>query len=166
MGVRQNEFEKVAMPHLEPLLRFARRLAPDRSAAHDLVQETYLQAWRAFERLRPDSNVRAWLFRILINASRAEGRKSKRSLQVVPLGGGRDARSATSTEESLGVLEALDRLQEDQRTVLILCAAEGFTCREVSEILTVPIGTVMSRLSRGREALRSALALDFQKVSR
>ncbi len=101
MGQRQNEFERVAMPHLESLLRFACRLAPNRSAAHDLVQETCLQAWRAFDRLRPDSNVRAWLFRILSNTSLGEYRKSKRSLQLVPLVEGRDARSTTSIEESL-----------------------------------------------------------------
>jgi RNA polymerase sigma-70 factor (ECF subfamily) len=166
MSERQNEFERVAMPHVESLLRFARRLAANRSVAQDLVQETYLQAWRAFDRLRPDSNVRAWLFRILINTYRGEGRKSKRSLQLTPLGEGREARAASGIEESIGVLEALDTLPAEQRTVLILAAAEGFTCREVAQILSVPIGTVMSRLSRGRQSLRDALASDFQKVMR
>jgi len=166
MGERQNEFERVAMPHVDSLLRFARRLAQGPYTANDLVQETYLQAWRAFDRLRPDSNVRAWLFRILVNTARGEGRKAKRSLQLAPLVEGRSARAAIAIEESLGVLEALDVLPAEQRTVLILAVVEGFMCREVSEILSVPIGTVMSRLSRGRQALREALASDFQKVAR
>ncbi len=164
MSWRQNEFERVALPHPASLLRYARRLAANRSAANDLVQEKYLQAWRAFEQLRPDSNVRAWLFRILINAWRGEGRKAGRSVLVVPLDCGRDARSEGFLQESLEVLDALDRLPSEQRDVLILAVAEGFSCREVSDILSIPIGTVMSRLSRGRQALRLALASDFQKV--
>ncbi len=129
MGERQNEFERVAMPHLASLLRFARRVAPNPSAANDLVQETYLQAWRAFGNLRTDSNLRAWLFRILINASRGEGRKASRSLRLVSLDHGYDARAENSLEESFEILEALDGLPAEQRDVLVLGVIEGFSCR-------------------------------------
>jgi RNA polymerase sigma-70 factor (ECF subfamily) len=163
MNDRQAEFERVALPHLEGLLRFARRLGGDPSRARDLVQETFLQAWRAFARLRPDSNVRAWLFRILVNVHRGEGRKTRRMPEVsIPP----DRRAESSVEESLGVLEALDRLPEEQRTVLILGVVEGFTAKEMAEILNVPAGTVMSRLSRARQAMRNALAPEAEHAGR
>jgi len=163
MSDRQAEFERVALPHLEGLLRFARRLAKDPSSARDLVQETFLQAWRAFARLRPDSNVRAWMFRILINVHRGEGRKARRRPDVSTLP---NKWAESSVEESVGVLEALDRLPEEQRTVLVLGVVEGFTAREMSEILDVPAGTVMSRLSRARQAMRNALAPEAEHVGR
>jgi RNA polymerase sigma-70 factor (ECF subfamily) len=166
MSDRQAEFERVALPHLEGLLRFARRLAKDPSSARDLVQETFLQAWRAFARLRPDSNVRAWLFRILINVHRGEGRKSRRMPEVPMLSALPEQCAEASVLESLGVLEALDRLPEERRTVLILAVVEGFTAKEISEILSVPAGTVMSRLSRARQAMRNALASEAEHVGR
>ena len=169
MSDRQAEFERVALPHLEGLLRFARRLAKDPSSARDLVQETFLQAWRAFARLRPDSNVRAWLFRILVNVHRGEGRKARRMPEVSLLpeaSGPPELWAESSMEVSLGVLEALDRLPEEQRTVLILGVVEGFTAKEMSEILNVPAGTVMSRLSRARQAMRNALAPEAEHVGR
>jgi RNA polymerase sigma-70 factor (ECF subfamily) len=141
-------------------------LAPNRSAANDLVQETCLQAWRAFDRLRPDSNVRAWLFRILINTWRGEGRKAKRSLQLAAFCEEASPRSTPSVEESVEILDALDTLPMDQKETIVLVVMEGFTCREVSEILSIPPGTVMSRLSRARHALREALASNCNRVSR
>jgi RNA polymerase sigma-70 factor (ECF subfamily) len=162
VGHRQEQFERGALPHLESLLRFARRLTGHDSAARDLVQETFLQAWRAFDRLRPDSNLRAWLFRILMHVSYDAGRRARRSVPIVPLSYGL-AVPAASRADSLEVLEALDLLPVDQRTVLILAAVEGFTCREASEILGVPQGTVMSRLSRARQAMRAALAPETEK---
>jgi RNA polymerase sigma-70 factor (ECF subfamily) len=166
MGGRQDDFERAALPHLESLLRFARRLVGGRAGSHDLVQETYLHAWRAFGRLRPNSNVRAWLFQILINTFRGQGRKAKRSLELAPLSVVWQGRTESSVEESLSVLQALDRLPPDQRTVLILGVVEGFTSREMSEILNVPIGTVMSRMSRARQALRNVLAPEAESVGR
>ena len=155
MNERQAEFERVALPHLDGVLRFARRLTGGDARARDLVQETYLQAWRGFAGLRPDSNVRAWLFRILIHVAHDAGRKIRRSVPVVPLSLAMGI--AGVSEQPSDLLEALDRLPEEQRATLILGAVEGFTCREISGILGVPIGTVMSRLSRGRQALRAAL---------
>lgn len=140
------------MPHLRPLLRVARRLTLNTSAAEDLVQETMLLAWRGFHQFQVGTNARAWLFRILFNAFHARARKpgfekltSERSIQP-------------KFQEAAEIAEALNGLTIEQRSVFLLAAVEEFTCREISEILNVPIGTVMSRLSRAREELRSILA--------
>jgi RNA polymerase sigma-70 factor (ECF subfamily) len=149
---RQEAFERIAMPHLRGLLRVARRLTFDSASAEDLVQETMLLAWRGFHRFQDGSNARAWLFRILLNAFYGEGRKAQRAPLLVPVV------VATKLQEALEIDEALQALPVEQRTVLLLCVVEGFTCREAGNILNIPIGTVMSRLSRGREDLRKSLA--------
>ena len=145
------------MPHARSLLRFALRLTRDAFAAEDLVQETLLLAWRGFHQFEAGTNVRAWLFRILINEFRTEKRKQRSSLPTLALTPEIPVASR-SHADSIEVTQALDRLGVEQRTVLLLGVVEGFTCREIAEILTVPIGTVMSRLSRAREALRKALS--------
>ncbi|HWZ30529.1 MAG TPA: sigma-70 family RNA polymerase sigma factor [Bryobacteraceae bacterium] len=152
MATRQQEFESIAMPHTRSLLRVARRLTSD---PEDLVQETMLAAWRGFHQFRGGTNVRAWLFRIMMNAFHARGRKVRPAL--VPLGE-HDVPTASHVAASAEVAEALDELAVEHRTVLLLGVVEGFTCQEMSEILGVPMGTVMSRLSRGRDALRERLA--------
>jgi RNA polymerase sigma-70 factor (ECF subfamily) len=144
------------MVHTRPLLRFARRLTHDPAAAEDLVQETLLRAWRGFGQFQPGTNARAWLFRILMNLLYAENRK-RQSLPTL-LAPASDLPAAASPAEFVEVTEALGRLAPDQRTVLLLAVLEGFTCREIAEILGIPMGTVMSRLSRAREAMRDALA--------
>ena len=156
MQSRQAEFERVAIPQSGSLLRFACRLTNDRAAAEDLVQETLLQAWRSFHQFEPASNIRAWLFRILVNTFYGQGRKNRLAPVIVPLSAAIRSR-AGSTDETLEVLDALDQLPSEQREVLLLGVVEGFTCSEVSKILAVPIGTIMSRLSRGRRALREKL---------
>ena len=156
MGQREEEFERIAMPHTRSLLRFARRLTHDASLAEDLVQETLLLAWRGFGRFAVGSNARAWLFRILINAYHGQNRKTWSSAPTLVLTPEMLAVS-DSNVESLEVVQALERLGADQRTVLLLAAVEGFTCREIADILTVPMGTVMSRLGRAREAMRELL---------
>ena len=157
MTSREGDFERSVLPHAPSLLRFGLRLAGDVSQAEDLVQETLLLAWRGFGRFEAGSNVRAWLFRILLNVVRQQRRKSQSSRAFAP-----SARAVPETrppgDESVEVRQAFDRLGGDQRTVLLLAAVEGFTCREISEILGVPIGTVMSRLSRAREAMRELLS--------
>jgi RNA polymerase sigma-70 factor (ECF subfamily) len=155
---RQDEFEKVVLPHVRSLLRVARRLAFDSAAAEDLVQETMLSAWRGFHQLRPESNARAWVFRILMNTFRSEGRSEGRRLRGSPAplpAHGFSAYSAVQT--AVEVAQALDELTVEHRGVLLLGVVEGFTCQEMSEILRVPIGTVMSRISRARRALREQL---------
>ena len=144
------------MPHTRSLLRVARRLTSDGSTAEDLVQETLLSAWRSFHQLRADANAQAWLFRILFNAWHARGRKLRTAGVMVPLS---DEVSVMTPrfDEAAEVTRALDGLEIEHRTVLLLGVVEGFTCRETAEILSTPIGTVMSRLSRARHAVRSRL---------
>ena len=137
------------MPESARLLRFARRLTKNAPGAEDLVQETLLKAWRSFHRFR-EGNTRAWLYRILLNAFYEQGRK----IQAIPI----RSTAPNTTLEKLEINQALELLPLEQRAVLLLGVVEGFTCREMSEILAVPIGTVMSRLSRARQSLREKLA--------
>jgi len=139
------------MPHLAALLRVARRLTFDPASAEDLVQETMLLAWRGFRGFQTGTNARAWLFRILCNAFHGAGRK-----QVPAQPSSRTINAGL--QEAVEISEALGALSIEQRTVLLLVVVEGFTCREAAEILELPIGTVMSRLSRARQELRSSLA--------
>ena len=157
MSHRQDEFERTALPHLRSLLRFARRLSGSVSAAEDLVQEAYLQAWRGFDRFETGTNVRAWLFRILLNAHLQHRRKAR--IEIA------EDRRDDALLQRLELMQALGRLPEDHRTVLLLGAVEGFTCREIAEILSLPIGTVMSRLSRARQSMRTMLSLTCEKVT-
>ncbi len=144
------------MPHLASLLRVARRLTLEPASAEDLVQETMLLAWRGFGRFDPGSNARAWLFRILFNAFHGEGRrKALREGQAAPHTNGV---VHPVFQEAAEISEALNMLSLDHRTVLLLAVVEGFTSREIAGILDVPVGTVMSRLSRAREELRATLA--------
>jgi RNA polymerase sigma-70 factor (ECF subfamily) len=138
-------------------------LTSDPASAEDLVQETLLLAWRSFRQFRPGTNARAWLFRILFNSYYTLGRrKSVAPLTFAILGGETNSRPgstppASSDFQTTDVAFALSALNEDHRTVLLLGIVEGFTCREMADILRLPVGTVMSRLSRARSALRAQL---------
>ena len=151
------DFARVVLPHARSLLRFARRLTGDRFHAEDLVQETLLLAWRGFGQFEPGTNEHAWLFRILMNLFRQQKRKGRSSFAAEPLDRAAQA-TLPSAHESLEVMQAFERLGGEQRTVLLLAVVEGFKCREISEILEIPIGTVMSRLSRAREVMRELLS--------
>jgi len=155
MSAQQHEFERTAMPHVSALLRVARRLSRDRASAEDLVQETMLRAWRARHQFREGTNARAWLFRILFHQFYSEGRKVRAELQAsAPPAVERTGGMAETVE----VNQALAALTPEHRAVLLLAVVEGFTCQEMAGILGIPIGTVMSRLSRARQALRERLA--------
>jgi RNA polymerase sigma-70 factor (ECF subfamily) len=154
---RDRDFEGVVLPHARSLLRFAIRLTGNPFQAEDLVQETLLLAWRRFGLFDPGTNAHAWLFRILLNVFRQQKRKGRSSLATEPLAHAVHA-AQRSSHESVEVMQAFDLLSCDQRTVLLLAIVEGFTCREVAGILDVPIGTVMSRLSRAREVMRELLS--------
>jgi len=146
------------MPHAQSLLRVARRLSASAAAAEDLVQETMLAGWRGFHQFRPDTNIRAWLFRILLNNFYAQGRKLRGVPAMAPLTP--DSHSFSPVlDEAMEVSRALQVLETEHRAVLLLCVVEGFTCREAAGILNVPIGTVMSRLSRARQAMRTRLGV-------
>jgi RNA polymerase sigma-70 factor, ECF subfamily len=157
---REQEFGEVAMPQARNLLRFARRLTSDPDAAEDLVQETLMRAWRGFDQFRGGTNARAWLFRILLNTFYGQGRKGR--LTLVPLGD-TDRAGANGNHVAFEITDALRKLHVDQRTVLMLGAVEGFTCREISEMLHIPMGTVMSRMSRARQAMRVQLDLTLKE---
>jgi RNA polymerase sigma-70 factor (ECF subfamily) len=149
---RQQEFEHLALPHTRSLLRVARRLTPE---GEDLVQETLLLAWRSFHQLQAGASARPWLFRILMNAW--YGRVRKLRVATVPLESD-DYPSRPVAETAADIGRALAQLVPEHRAVLLLGVVEGFTCQEMSEILGVPIGTVMSRMSRARDAMRGRLA--------
>jgi RNA polymerase sigma-70 factor, ECF subfamily len=166
---REDEFERVALCHSRSLLRVAQRLTLGSSlAAEDLVQDCLLLAWKGFHHFQPGTNARAWLFRILFNAFYAEGRKLRRVPELIPLTA--DVRTFAQTgntpafDEAMDVSQALDNLHLEHRTVLLLGVVEGFTCSEMAEILAVPVGTVMSRLSRARQAMRSRLTANAQRL--
>ncbi len=159
----RERFEAEAMPHLNDLFRTASRLTGNRERAEDAVQETYLQAWRSFNRFQPGTNCRAWMFKILFHCVQHDRRKWFR----FPL--------LKDTEEFLEanltytppvpehltheeILEALNRIPPDFRSVVLLVDVEEFGYKEAAEILSIPIGTVMSRLSRGRRLLREDLS--------
>lgn len=150
------------MPHSQSLLRVARRLSPDSGEAEDLVQETLLLAWRNFRQFRLGTNARAWLFRILVNVFYGRGRRRADTVEL-PLCVAEtevwpDPPNSTASEfDAADVNRALAALPVEHRTVLLLGVVEGFTCREMAEILSVPIGTVMSRLNRARHGLRAQL---------
>jgi RNA polymerase sigma-70 factor, ECF subfamily len=169
LTARQGEFEQIALPHARSLLRVARRLASDPALAEDLVQETFFRAWRSFGQFQTGTNMRAWLFRILFNTFYAQGRHASLAPVLVSLDApGREIEprcpQALSVADAAEVSYALGELSDEHRTVLLLAVVEGFTCREMAEMLSLPIGTVMSRLSRARHALRERLLPPAPKV--
>ena len=155
------------MPHTRSLLRVARRLTSDSAAAEDLVQETLLLAWRAFGQFRSGSNARAWLFRILMNEFRGRARKMQAANSTAPLVSETDSPGPPSRiDDGIDMAQALASLGLEHRTVLLLGVVEGFTCEEMSGILELPIGTVMSRLSRARQALRKRIEEEMPRYMR
>jgi RNA polymerase sigma-70 factor (ECF subfamily) len=157
-------FETEAIPHLESLLRTAVRLSGDRARAEDAVQETYLRAWRSFRTYQPETNCRAWLFRILLNVlKKAAGKKRhdplaeaedvEGSSKVVPL----FPKAEDGNRQD--ILAAVNRLSPEFRDVLWLVIVEGFAYKEAAQMLDIPIGTVMSRLYRARRELRRFLTM-------
>lgn len=169
------EFESEALQHLDSLYGGALRLARHQQDAEDLVQETFVKAFRARSSFTPGTNMRAWLFRIMHNAFisgyRAQQRRPKESggdtIEDWQLA---DAASHSSTGLRSAEAEALESLpdadiqaalaglREDYREAIYLADVEGFSYKEIAEIMETPIGTVMSRLHRGRAMLRESLA--------
>jgi RNA polymerase sigma-70 factor (ECF subfamily) len=164
VGAQQDEFERTAMPHSSSLLRVARRLSSDAASAEDLVQETLLHAWRNFRQFRSGTNARAWLFRILLNAVYAQSRRQRAEPVTLGISSSAEERLPDFTASGMSEFDAADvarafaALPARHRTVLLLGVVEGFTCREIAGILSLPVGTVMSRLSRARHALRVQLS--------
>ena len=160
---RRDEFDRSALVHVAELLRVAARLCGNAETAEDLVQETYLQAWRSFHRFEAGTNCRAWLYKILLFTYAGHRRKRSRQPFLVDLdAAGESALVAdVPTPDTLtveAVKAAFDSLPDPFRTLVLLVDVEGLTYREAADALEVPIGTVMSRLSRGRRMLRVQLS--------
>lgn len=145
------------MIHAERLLRFAMKFCADRPGAEDLVQETLLSAWRNFHQFETGTNCRAWLFKILVNL-RHKG-CSRRS-QPAPFSVDQQQMDLAVPENISNVAEvraAFRSLPAEHRAILQLGVVEGFSVKELAHLLAIPPGTVMSRLSRARAKLRTAL---------
>lgn len=164
-------FERDALPLLPQLYSAALRLTRNPADAEDLVQEVYLRAFRGFAGFEEGTNLRAWMYRILMNTFINAYRKKQREPVTVQDDeiedwylyerlGGAELSAETEVLERLpdeDVRRALEALPERFRIPVLLADVEGFSYREIAEILDVPIGTVMSRLHRGRKALQKAL---------
>ena len=157
------EFDAEAMPHLNDLYRTAARMLGDRARAEDVVQEVYLQDWKSFHRFEKGTNCRAWLFKILFHCVNHHRRKwfrfpllkeNEEFLEANLIAPSSIGQHLTDGE----ILAALDRIPGDFRSVVLLVDVEEFAYKDAAEILQVPIGTVMSRLSRGRKLLRDQLS--------
>jgi RNA polymerase sigma factor (sigma-70 family) len=160
-------FEELAMPLFDSLYNFASWLVHSKTNAEDLVQETYLKALRSFASFQPGTNFRAWMFRILRNTFLSSRSKLDRRM-TLEIDSEDDAPvlpATSDTPESLliersqenAVQNAIEQLPVIFREVLLLCDVEDASYRETSEILSIPIGTVMSRLGRARKAVRDSL---------
>jgi RNA polymerase sigma-70 factor (ECF subfamily) len=158
-----DEFENIAMPHMNDLYRTARRTLGSQIEAEDVVQETYLQAWKSFHRFEPGTNIRAWLFKIMFHVINHHRRKSYRLVTLKEeeefLFEQMAYEPPVSPElRDEDILAALDRVPQNFRAVILLADVQEFSYKEVAEALGIPIGTVMSRLNRGRHMLRAHLA--------
>jgi len=150
---------RLIVEHIPRLRRYARSLVGDRYVAEDLVQDTLERAWNKFSLWRPGSDLRAWLFTIMHNVFVNEARRRRYEIEQLMEDVPQVSVRATQSEqlELRDVDRALRSLPVDQREVLLLVAVEQLTYEEVSNALEIPIGTVMSRLSRARERLRQLL---------
>jgi RNA polymerase sigma-70 factor (ECF subfamily) len=172
----QAHFSELAMEYMGSLYSAALRMTRNPADAEDLVQETYLKAYRGFGSFREGTNLKAWLYRILtntfINSYRARKRRPEQTdiddvedLYLYRRLGGLEAASAgRSAEEEVmehftegDVKAAVEALPEQFRMAVLLADVEGFSYKEIADILDIPIGTVMSRLHRGRKALQKTL---------
>jgi len=167
-------FEDEALGLADQVYRVARRLVGSREEAEDLVQETYARAFRSWRSFTPGTNMRAWLLRILTNLNVDRGRRIQRTPQTQPLeesdyylankvasAAGEEALEQEQVVERMSqdsIVKALSEIQPQFRDVVVLVDIGDFTYADAAQILDVPIGTVMSRLHRGRRALKQKLA--------
>lgn len=176
--IRRRSFEAEAIPHLDAVYRFALRLAGSPSEAEDLVQETYLRAWRAWEQYTPGTRAKSWLFTICRNAYlRQRERDSRRDELVAEAARAEPESEVTGTELPVfagradydpegdfyralvddRIIAAIDALPTDFREAVVLSDLQGLSYQEVADVLDVPLGTVKSRLFRGRKLLQKQL---------
>ncbi len=165
-------FEEEVLELADQAYRVARRLAPTQEEAEDLVQETFARAFRSWRQYTPGTNLRAWLFRILTNLNIDRGRKVQRTPDIQPMeegdyylynrleesGAGEDEDRVVERLSQDAIVEALAAVPHDFRDVVVLVDIGDFSYADAAQILDIPIGTVMSRLHRGRRNLKQALA--------
>lgn len=172
---KREQFEALAYPHMDALYNTALRLTRNQFDAEDLVQEVYLRAFRFLGKFEEGTNFKAWIFKILTNTFINHYRKKSRTPQSVEFGDNAEhfyaepERTRESRLQQEGTAQdyadlfgdevnaALQTLSDDFRLVVILCDVEEFAYKEIAEILGIPIGTVMSRLSRARGHLQKSL---------
>jgi RNA polymerase sigma-70 factor (ECF subfamily) len=172
---KRTEFERQALAHLDALYGAAYRLTRNARDAEDLVQDSLLRAYRFWDSFQQDSNCKAWLLRIVTNTFINEYQRKKRSREVLDAATAEQSAtdgvlvqaSANDKQSPQQVLlqhsvsddvqRALDSLPDDFRTAVILCDMQGLSYKEIAEIMECPVGTVMSRLFRGRKLLAAAL---------
>ncbi|MEH0146467.1 sigma-70 family RNA polymerase sigma factor [Corynebacterium sp. Q4381] len=170
----KSRFTEEAMPLLDQLYGGALRMTRNPQDAEDLVQETYLKAYNAFDSFTPGTNLKAWLYRIMTNTYINSYRKKQRRPLVTSAEDVTDSQLYTSSShDSTGlesaevealklmpnsrISEALNALNEDYRMVVYYADVEGLAYKEIAEVMDIPLGTVMSRLHRGRKQLREML---------
>jgi RNA polymerase sigma factor (sigma-70 family) len=157
-------FEELAIPLFDSLYNFARWLTKNQNDAEDLVQETYLKAFRSFASFAPGTNFRAWMFQILKNTFLGSCSKLERRMTLA-MDSEEDLPTTSATPESMlmgrtdieAVRSAIEQLPVIFREVILLSDVEDAPYREIAEILSIPIGTVMSRLARARKMVRDSL---------
>ena len=162
-------FEELAMPLFDQLYNFAHWLTQDRSEAEDLVQETYAKALRGFSSFQPGTNFRAWIYRILRNTF-LTSRTGLKANVPLEFDDSSEPSVGTETPETLLIERAQQQVVQDTmaelpvnfREILLLCEVEEMSYQEIAETLAVPVGTVMSRLSRARKTLRDRLRQKLQ----
>ncbi len=172
---KRAEFERQALAHVDALYGAAYRLTRNPRDAEDLVQDSLLRAYRFWDSFQQDSNCKAWLLRIVTNTFINEYQRRKRSREILDAASAEqdatdgvlvhaEARDKQSPERALversvsdDVQKALESLPEDFRTAVILCDMQGLSYKEIADIMECPVGTVMSRLFRGRKLLAAAL---------
>jgi RNA polymerase sigma-70 factor, ECF subfamily len=166
-GVQSDQFEELAMPLFDSLYNFAHWLTQNRDEAEDLVQETYVKALKGFSSFQLGTNFRAWMYRILRNTflTSRTGLRATMTVSLESEEDGPDLAVEDATPESI-LLErsghqrlqsAIEELPVHFREILLLCDVEEMSYQEIAETLSIPIGTVMSRLSRARKGLRVRL---------
>ncbi|MBY0503191.1 MAG: sigma-70 family RNA polymerase sigma factor [Bryobacteraceae bacterium] len=158
MGDRGRSFEREAWPHQRAIHRTASRVLRSISAADEVTQEVFLTAWKSFDRFAPGTNCRAWLFQILTFTMQHYQRHERR-FPAIPEGHADTMEAPTPVGRHLTdrrLRSAVQRLPPHYRHVLVLVDLEEFSYRETATVLRVPVGTVMSRLSRARRQMRQA----------
>ena len=161
--VHVEDFEAVAMPHFADLYRTAKWLAPNLTEAEDLIQEVYLEAWKSFHRFKSGTNCRAWLFQIMFHHIHHFRRKWTKESKLDPFDNLEQTTIAAEVPvpeeiKDEDILLALEKVPVEFREVVLLADVQEFSYKEVAQTIGIPVGTVMSRLSRARKLLRQALS--------